>query len=73
MEIDEDNLKVETDQKRLQQVLLNLLTNAVKFSPRDGLIEVIVEVEHFNESSFLKLTVKDNGLGIKEENQDKLF
>lgn len=50
-----------------------MLTNAIKFSPRDSTIEVIVEVEHFIETSFLKLTVKDYGAGIKKENQDKLF
>lgn len=55
--------------KRLQQVLLNLITNAVKFTERNGLIEVMIEVlPSFYDSSFLKLTVKDNGVGIRAEN-----
>lgn len=71
--IDKDNFQIETDMKRLQQVLLNLVNNAVKFTERAGLIEVFIEVIPGFESAFLKLTVKDNGVGIKAENKDKMF
>ena len=64
------NYKVNTDFKRLQQVLLNLLSNAVKFTDRDGKIFLIVEKQ---ENNFLRVSVVDNGEGIKIEDQDKLF
>ena len=37
---------VNTDKKRLQQVLLNLLSNSVKFTDRDGSILILIELTH---------------------------
>ena len=54
----------------MQQVLLNLLSNAIKFTDRNGKIQVIVEKL---EGQFIRLSVVDNGKGIKIKNQDKLF
>jgi CheY-like chemotaxis protein/anti-sigma regulatory factor (Ser/Thr protein kinase) len=51
------------DPARLQQVVWNLLSNAIKFTPRDGLVEVIVARHDAN----LAITVRDNGAGIKAE------
>ncbi|MGO4474812.1 ATP-binding protein [Massilia sp. 2TAF26] len=51
------------DPARLQQVVWNLLSNAIKFTPRDGLVEVILAR---NEAS-VSITVRDNGAGIKPE------
>ena len=65
-----ENFQVNTDFKRLQQVLLNLLQNAVKFTDRNGKIFLIVEKQVNN---FLRISVVDNGEGIKTEDQDKLF
>lgn len=59
---------IKSDQKRLQQVFLNLLSNAVKFTDRDGVIKVMVEVFDKRNKSYLRLSVTDNGAGIKEEN-----
>jgi signal transduction histidine kinase len=69
----EECFLVKTDLKRLQQVLLNLVSNAIKFTDRSG--EIIILVEKYMEKGKvnLRVSVTDNGLGIKEENKSKLF
>ena len=51
------------DADRLQQVVLNLLTNAVKFTPRGGRVEATLTAR----DSRIELTVRDNGMGIAPE------
>jgi signal transduction histidine kinase/CRP-like cAMP-binding protein/ActR/RegA family two-component response regulator len=48
------------DPKRLQQVVLNLLTNALKFTPRDGRVEVRLTRANY----YAEITVRDSGQGI---------
>ena len=61
------------DEVRVQQVILNLLTNAVKYS-NQGHIELIVDYEKLEDDEImLKATVKDQGIGIKKEDMPKLF
>jgi signal transduction histidine kinase len=60
---------IEADAMRLKQVLLNLITNAVKFSPANGAIVVRAEVRE-NE---LLVQVKDRGIGIPPEELDSVF
>jgi signal transduction histidine kinase len=64
---------VKTDQKRLQQVLLNLFSNAIKFTNKNGHIVILVELKNKDGKQFLRLSVKDDGLGIQEENKGKIF
>ena len=40
---EEENFMLKTDIKRLQQVFLNLFANAIKFTDRDGFIQILVE------------------------------
>jgi PAS domain S-box-containing protein len=54
---------VSGDPSRLQQVLWNLLNNAVKFTPADGKIELLLE----RANSRIEITVSDTGAGIKPE------
>ena len=58
------------DRKRLEQLLGILLNNAVKFSHPGGRIEVRARS---NEESGLSVTVKDDGIGIKPEDQNQVF
>ena len=60
---------VNTDNKRLQQVLLNLISNAVKFTDRDGKIKIKCTLEY----QTLYIKVIDSGIGIKRRDQEKLF
>ena len=57
------------DGDRLIQVMENLLSNAAKYSPRDG--EVHVDIER--RGQFLRVTVTDRGCGIPREIQDRIF
>jgi len=62
------------DEKRLKQVITNLLANAIKFTPEKGEILFESEVIDFcNGIITLQITVADNGIGIAKEQQDKLF
>lgn len=61
------------DEVRVQQVLLNLLTNAVKYSNK-GHIRLVVDYEKLsNNKILLKAKVSDQGIGIKKEDMSKLF
>ena len=58
------------DPLRIKQVLLNLLHNAVKFTPEGGKVGVICEISDDDE---VRLVVKDTGCGIAEENISLIF
>ncbi len=66
----EPGLLVRADRRRLQQALLNLLNNAVKYSPRGGNIAVIAAPTKEGEA---KVSVHDEGIGIRDEDLPKLF
>jgi PAS domain S-box-containing protein len=55
--------QVSGDPARLQQVVWNLLTNAVKFTPKGGRVQVLLE----RVNSHVELSVSDSGIGIKPE------
>lgn len=65
------HLWASVDAVRIEQVLSNLLTNAIKYSPQGGPIEVtLTENEQTHEAQF---SVRDHGLGIPQEQQAHLF
>jgi signal transduction histidine kinase len=55
---------IRADERRLQQILLNLLTNAVKFTPGGGTVEVESAIQPDGD---LCLSVRDTGIGMSEE------
>jgi signal transduction histidine kinase/DNA-binding response OmpR family regulator len=62
------------DEQRLIQVIMNLLTNAVKFTPDKGRIDINATlVVEDSETCELRIEVIDNGIGISAEQQEKLF
>jgi len=61
------------DELRIRQVLINLLSNAVKFTPNGGQVRLIAQQEQSQQQRFLCFQVMDTGIGIAEENIEKLF
>lgn len=57
------------DKKFLKNILFNLISNAIKFSPEGGLIEVVTA----NSGNGVIISVKDSGIGISEKDQKHLF
>lgn len=65
--------KLYGDEVRIRQILINLLTNAVKYTKR-GSVTLTIEGKKTGEEEFwLILSVEDTGIGIKEENREALF
>ena len=58
------------DEIRVRQVMLNLINNAIKYTHEGS---VCVDVSYENGRDMLKVVVKDTGIGIKDEDLDKLF
>lgn len=63
------------DSTRLQQVLTNILSNAVKYTPNNGKIEITLLEKDNNKASigWYEISFKDNGIGMSEEFQENLF
>ena len=61
--------KVEVDQARITQVLNNLISNSLKFTPANGKIKVLLKAG----DGFITVSVSDNGMGIAESEQKDLF
>lgn len=57
------------DEERIFQVLINLLGNAIKFSPNNSNIRILVK----EETDFFTLRIFDEGPGIKEKDQERIF
>jgi two-component system phosphate regulon sensor histidine kinase PhoR len=66
---DTSNLKINADKNKLRQVLVNLLNNAVKFTPSDG----IVKLEVKKLEGAYEFRVIDTGIGIPQEDQKHIF
>ncbi|MEI7671500.1 MAG: ATP-binding protein, partial [Deltaproteobacteria bacterium] len=82
-------LEIEADERKLRQILFNLLGNAVKFTPNSGSIKVSARIISDGEANeqitfeagrvspsttqFWEISVTDTGIGIREEDMPKLF
>src|SRR5690606_28437249 len=67
------DLNIWVDDSRLKQVLINLMSNAVKFTD-EGEIELKVQqISKVGSKIKLRFSVRDTGIGIAEEKQDKIF
>ncbi len=62
------NLQLYGDKPRLKQVMVNLISNAIKYT-EEGTVEVLVE----EEKKYGRIIVRDTGLGIREKDIDRIF
>ena len=69
VQVTEPRLTVKGDAARMEQILVHLISNAAKFTPQGGRIQLTVSRRGAN----AVITVKDNGFGIEPEIQGKIF
>ncbi|HEX6199431.1 MAG TPA: ATP-binding protein, partial [Thermoanaerobaculia bacterium] len=68
--VPDDVPALESDRQKVKQILLNLLSNALKFTPAG---EVRIEARHEPEEERIAIAVTDTGVGISEEHQQTIF
>lgn len=61
------------DRAKIKQTLLNLISNAIKFTPKGGNISIAVTKTAINNRSMLQVSVTDTGVGISAEDKEKIF
>lgn len=61
------------DIQRVKQILINLLGNSLKFTMRGSIAVHVDLINSLEESTFLKISVCDTGIGIKQEDRKKIF
>ncbi|MDK1030050.1 MAG: PAS domain-containing protein, partial [Anaerolineae bacterium] len=71
IKIDDKIELIWADERRLKQMIVNLLSNAVKFTPQGGKLGIKVDVEQATNN--ILITVWDNGIGISNKDQKRLF
>ncbi|GEM_PF-391447 len=68
-EVEPKNIVINADRSKLKQVLYNIIGNAIKFSPENGVVQVNVSTK----DNMLNVSIKDSGIGISRDDQEKLF
>jgi signal transduction histidine kinase len=69
LEVGADVGEMRADERKFKQILLNLLTNAVKFTPDGGRVDVRAKLV----DGVLEVAVSDNGIGIAKDDQEAVF
>ena len=69
LEVAEDLPEMMLDKEKLKEVMINLISNAIKYSPMGGEVNVRMRMDESN----LKIEVQDHGIGIAKEHLSKLF
>lgn len=67
---EEDNITLKADETRLKEVLINLLTNAIKYNHRNGLVSVGYKLL---ENGLVRIHISDTGKGLTEKEQVDVF
>ena len=70
LQVSVEELPLETDQQRLRQVVLNLVSNAIKYNREGG--KVLISARQVDDA-VAEIAVEDTGIGMTEDEQQKLF
>ncbi len=69
----EEDCGVVADKQRLKQILINLVSNAVKYNSENGSVSIEIEESYMDETNYVRFNVIDTGIGIKESDYAKVF
>jgi signal transduction histidine kinase len=69
LDLPDDPLLLEVDAEKIGLVFSNLISNAIKFTPEEGQVEVAVQ----DQAQSILVIVKDNGVGLSPEDQKQIF
>ncbi|WP_455538578.1 sensor histidine kinase [Terrisporobacter sp.] len=64
-----EDINVNIDKEKISQVIVNLISNAIRYTNSDG--EILIRL--YKKNDFIKIIVKDNGIGIPKESLDYIF
>lgn len=73
VELNEENQYVPFKKTKLMQIVGNLISNSIKFTPANGLIHVGLDLKLDTDSQVLEIQVKDTGLGMSQQKIDQLL
>lgn len=73
IEVDNTEYTIMGDRGKVKQVLLNLLTNAIKYNRSDGEIRVFTSPQRDNDRDMVRVAVADTGYGLSKEHQKQMF
>ncbi|WP_268627288.1 two-component system histidine kinase PnpS [Paenibacillus alvei] len=72
----EQDMYVEADEDRFRQIVLNLLSNAINYTPEGGHVKIVaMPIEHSEngEAEWIRLTISDTGIGIPKKDLPRIF
>ncbi len=67
------SLQLKIDRERIEQVIINILANAIKYSPENSTVDIKIDQAEENEKKFALLTVHDQGFGFTKEELQNAF
>jgi PAS domain S-box-containing protein len=73
LDVPEEPIQLVYDPDRIEQVLVNLISNAIKFTESGGVITLSAKKRAQNGRGFLEISVSDNGVGLSRSMLDKIF
>lgn len=73
VEIKDEAIEMDFDRNKIQRILMNLISNALKFNVEDGSVTVTVKADYKGEDEWAVIEVADTGIGIKDTNKKKIF
>ena len=68
-----ENKKIYLDEEKFERIMLNLLSNSLKFTPSGKNINISIEEKKIENKKFISISIEDEGIGIPDEKQKLIF